>query len=131
LLAAAYVYGDVGLVYPITRGFAILLATTIGQILEIDKPLRTFQLLGICVVLLGIILLCIDAQNNNYNDTTSNTKDNNVVLYDKVDSSENDIEINNSSDIFDDNIDIEMTNQKINIKNNYNDNNNDNTEGID
>ena len=59
LLAAAYVYGDVGLVYPIARGFAILLATTIGQILEIDKPLRIFQLLGICVVLLGIILLCI------------------------------------------------------------------------
>ena len=136
LLAAAYVYGDVGLVYPIARGFAILLATTIGQILEIDKPLRIFQLLGICVVLLGIILLCIDAQNNNYNDTTSNTKDNNVVLYDKVDSSENDIEINNSSDIIDDNVEIEMTNQKFNISNNKNNDNNnnnadnDNTEGI-
>jgi len=136
LLAAAYVYGDVGLVYPIARGFAILLATTIGQILEIDKPLRIFQLLGICVVLLGIILLCIDAQNNNYINTNNNTKDNNVVLYNKVDSSENDIEINNSSDIIDDNVEIEMTNQKFNISNNKNNDNNnnnadnDNTEGI-
>ena len=116
LLAAAYVYGDVGLVYPIARGFAILLATTVGQLLQIDKPLHTCQLLGIGVVLLGIILLCLDSQiNNSYCNNA----------YHKLDNGENNTEIKNILYDIDYSKEIELSETSVDVEN-YIDNNNNN-----
>ncbi len=121
LLAAAYVYGDVGLVYPIARGFAILLATTIGQFLQIDKPLHTFQILGICVVLLGIILLCLDAQINNNNN--SNNNNHNTNAYHKLDNSENGTETKNILYNIDYNKEIEFNGISVTVENDTDSNN--------
>jgi drug/metabolite transporter (DMT)-like permease len=61
LLASAYVYGDVGLVYPLARGTAILLASIVSQVLHIDVPLNWVEILGIGIVLMGILGLSYDA----------------------------------------------------------------------
>jgi drug/metabolite transporter (DMT)-like permease len=61
LLSSAYVHGDVGLVYPLARGTAIILATIVSQMLNIDDRLSAVAICGIVVVIVGILALCCDA----------------------------------------------------------------------
>ena len=61
LLAIAYFYGDVGLVYPLARGTAITLATLAVQFLDIGEPLTNLEHVGVGVVICGIFTLAYDA----------------------------------------------------------------------
>lgn len=61
LLSTAYVHGEIGLVYPLARGTAIVLATVASQLLGIDKKLTGLAVCGILVVVFGISLLAVDA----------------------------------------------------------------------
>lgn len=61
LLAVAYYYGDVGLVYPLARGTAITLATLAVQFLDIGAPLSVLEHVGVAVVICGILTLAYDA----------------------------------------------------------------------
>lgn len=63
-LAAAYIYGDVGLVYPLARGTAIVLATLATQFFKtssIHSNLSWTELIGIITIVFGLIMLCCDA----------------------------------------------------------------------
>ena len=64
LLATAYFYGDVGLVYPLARGTSIVLATIASQAFSIGAPLNAVEYAGILCVLSGIFILSFDAYNN-------------------------------------------------------------------
>jgi uncharacterized membrane protein len=61
LLSTAYVYGDVGLIYPLARGTAIVIATLVSQIFSLSKPLERLEVCGIIVVVSGVVGLFLDA----------------------------------------------------------------------
>ena len=56
-LAAAYRAADVGLVYPIARGSAPVLAL-LGAVVIMGRPTSTGQILGVIAVTIGILLVC-------------------------------------------------------------------------
>lgn len=66
LLAVAYFYGDVGLVYPLARGTAITLATIAVETLGIGigNRLSMLENVGVVVVICGILTLACDAYRN-------------------------------------------------------------------
>ncbi|CAM9318430.1 unnamed protein product [Ectocarpus fasciculatus] len=64
LLSTAYIYGDVGLVYPLARGTAIVLSTWGSQAFTEGEGLNSAELGGVAVVVLGIFGLFIDASRN-------------------------------------------------------------------
>jgi drug/metabolite transporter (DMT)-like permease len=57
LLAAAYRAADVGLVYPIARGSAPVLAL-LGAVVIMGRSTSTGQILGVVAVTIGILLVC-------------------------------------------------------------------------
>jgi drug/metabolite transporter (DMT)-like permease len=93
LLATAYKYGDVGLVYPLARGTAIVVATLISQSLGFDPPLSHYEVLGITVVVSGILLLCADASHLHQVEVGSE-----IHQYDAVPTVSDNNEENNSKD---------------------------------
>jgi drug/metabolite transporter (DMT)-like permease len=56
-LAAAYRASDVGLVYPVARGSAPVLALA-GAVLVMGRPTSAGQIAGVVAVALGILLVC-------------------------------------------------------------------------
>jgi drug/metabolite transporter (DMT)-like permease len=64
LLAVAYSFGDVGLVYPLARGTAITLATMAVELIGIGKRLTALENIGVAVVICGIMTLAYDAYRN-------------------------------------------------------------------
>jgi len=63
LIAAAYVVGDVGLIYPLARGTAIILATIISQLIGLDGRLSIFEVSAITLIIFGIAGLCFESLN--------------------------------------------------------------------
>ena len=62
LLSTAYVYGDVGLVYPLARGTAIVLSTWGSSLFEHNESsLSSTELIGVAVVVSGIFGLFWDS----------------------------------------------------------------------
>jgi len=56
-LAAAYRAADVGLVYPVARGSAPVLAL-LGAVVILGTPTSTGQIVGVAAVTIGILLVC-------------------------------------------------------------------------
>ncbi len=56
-LAAAYRAADVGLVYPVARGSAPVLAL-LGAVVILGNPTSTGQIVGVATVTIGILLVC-------------------------------------------------------------------------
>lgn len=58
LLGWSYSIGEMSLIYPMARGFAILVTLTIVTLLGLDS-ISTKGFLGICMLASGILLVCI------------------------------------------------------------------------
>lgn len=86
LIAAAYVIGDVGLVYPLARGTSIILATFASQYLHIDEKLQFSEYCAILAIIAGIAGLCYESLTRKAVPTDS------VGGYARVPSNANDLE---------------------------------------
>ena len=60
LLSAAYTFGDVGLVYPLARGTAIVLSTLASRFTSLGKTFSIFEIVGIAIVVCGILVMFFD-----------------------------------------------------------------------
>ncbi len=102
-LPLAYAVGDVGLIYPLARGTAIIVASTIAHF-YLGPRLSSSQVVGIAVSVIGIVLLAYDASRSSRHkqeEELSRSKISNIV-YKELSTVENNIELTAFGDMEDD-----------------------------